>query len=195
MAVRGAVVVGVGVLLAVVVGLVGGGDEEDVRGDLSAALVRLSDLPEGWSVSRLDDDPLEQTGCSGEVFVPVREARVGYQVGPTGPFVVHSVAMYEDGAHVYSELSSDPETCGTGVDPAVEILEWDDDAGFGDESTRVVQQSDSFNGFIRASSVVERRGEVISVLVFFSVEGPLVSEDVREWVAGLADGRLADVAE
>src|SRR5205823_1998483 len=66
-----------------------------------AALLRLDDLPAGWSVT--DSDAPAENGAvgdecgGGEPIVPASHALAQFAAGPDGPFLLQSVAVFVPG--------------------------------------------------------------------------------------------------
>jgi len=83
-----------------------------------AALLRLDDLPAGWSLTGADT-PVG-TGAVGDEcgagppVVPVSSAVAQFQAGPDGPFLIHSIAVFAPGdvERAWAYLVEDWSGCG-----------------------------------------------------------------------------------
>lgn len=170
------------------------------RSPASAALLRLDDLPSGWSVTGTDLP--EGTGaatdqCGGDPpILPVSHAVVQFQAGPNGPFLIHSIAIFAPGdvERAWGYYVADWSGCGGTrlQDPPFMPLEI---AGLGDE--RITRELIAMFSPVSTQLQVAiwRRGNAIaSINITGDVARGGVETALTERLAGLVDQRLRQLA-
>lgn len=166
----------------------------------SAALLRLDDLPAGWSVTDTDVPP--GTGAVGDEcgggppIAPVSYAVAQFQAGPDGPFMIQSVALFSPGEveRAWAYYVQDWSSCGgtRPQDPPFTPLPV---AGLGDE--RITRELVAMFSPVSTQLLVAiwRRGDAIaSINITGAVARGGVETALTEHLARLVDERLRHLA-
>lgn len=186
-----------------------GPDEEEAdepeTSDVDHALLTLGDMPSGWTQTPDDETDDEEAGtiCDREPLddrESIEDASASFRASETGPFVEHSVALYDGGQ---AEEAIDAFLAA--VDSCDEWTEEDEEHGtityrpqplsfssFGDQTmaVRINAESDMVN--ITMDAVVWRHGDALSLLTAIGAfETP--DAELTEELAAIADERLAEL--
>lgn len=188
--------------------VVDAGSDGDV--EPKAALLTLEDMPAGWTEgapiggaqfpARAPDARLNVPMCGSEPLEgwdSIADGSANFAAGEKGPFVVHSVRVYEDehATEAMNAFEEARESCdewtdeNTGVSYRHEALSF---PSYGDQTAaeRISGQGEQLN--LRGNIVVWRRGNVLSTLLLATESGP--PDDKRfQSIAETADKRLADM--
>jgi hypothetical protein len=172
--------------------------------DLEAALLTLDDMPSGWTQEpeAETDDESDVTLCDVEPLDDVEAVDSSsreFSAGDFGPFLHHSVAVYESG-QAEQALDAFLEA----LDACDEWTEETEDGpvtwrpralsfpGLGDDTVavRINVEAEAFNATV--DMVTWRRGDFLSLLFTMEVFGSPDAEQMEE-LARVADERLADL--
>lgn len=177
--------------------------------EAEAALLRVADMPTGWSRTAEQDDGDDEdapagdpTLCDtelGEQFETISDASVQFSAGQMGPFVDHAVGVYEDG-QAEQALTAVLDALGS-------CEEWTEDTDdgpvtyraspmsfptVGDQTVAVRLDVEAEMMAATADMIAWRRGDALSMVMASAVFDAPDSEQIEEIVAA-ADERLAEI--
>lgn len=172
--------------------------------DLEAALLDLDDMPPGWTQvpSEEDEDESETTLCEQQPLDEIEavdRASTQFSASDLGPFLDHTVALYENG-----EAAEAMESFLTTLDDCDEWTEETEEGlvtyrptplsfpSLGDETvaTRLSVESDLVT--VTIDMVTWRRGDLLSLLLASEVFDAPDGEQTAA-IAETADERLANL--
>lgn len=190
------------------------GESDAEPADAEAALLRVGDLPTGWSTDPSDDDDGDDDGpdddgpddgaslCDQDLvdeFDAVSEASASFAAGNMGPFLEHLVAILDDGQaeQALDRMLEALESCD----------EWTEDTEegpttyrpsplsfptFGDQTVavRIDVENEMVSGTV--DMITWRRGDAVSVVIASAIFDAPDAEQLEEIVAA-ADERLGEV--
>lgn len=186
-----------------------GGSGGDV--DPKAVLLTMEDMPAGWTEgapiggdqfpTRAPDARLNVPMCGSEPLEgwdSIADGSANFAAGEKGPFVVHSVRVYED-EHATEAMNAFEEardSCDEWTNERTDVTYRHETLSFpsyGDQTAaeRISGQGEQLS--LRGNIVVWRRGNVLSTLLLATESGS--PDDKRfESMTETADKRLADIA-
>ena len=178
-------------------------------GDLDPqdGLLRLEDMPTGWTEEAVaDEDEDEGGGAAGlcgvqplDEVAAIDRADRRFAAGDLGPLLDQLVAVFEDGEAA--------EAMGSVLDALDDCDEWTEEAedgpvtfrpsplsfpGFGDETVavRISAEADIVDATV--DMIVWRHGDLLSAIAYTEIFGSPDAEQIEEIVT-IADERLEDL--
>lgn len=171
--------------------------DQPSQAELKAALLRLDDLPAGWTTMEQDEQEDSTSFCRKqtpkEKFPPIEEADADFQKAEHGPFLSHGIGVYEDPDGVMNYFLQVIQECEEWTDTQDGIettftLKPLSFPNYGDRTIalRLVGDSDMFT--IEGDVVVWRRDDIVSLIVQLAIGG--VDSAQTETFVQKADSKL-----